>query len=69
MDKFITQEEYVKAQIRLEEIIDLVNDDTPEDNPILQELIKVSDIIRDITLDIAKALHQKLNIDGDIILQ
>ena len=69
MDRFITHEEYVKAQIRLEEIIDLVNDDTPEDNPILQELIKVSDIIRDITLDIAKALHQKLNIDGDIILQ
>ena len=120
MDKFITHEGYVKAQIRLEEIIDLVNDDTPEDNPILQELIKVSDIIeayeeehypiglpslvevielrmfemklkqkdlakllgtpaariseylagkRDITLDIAKALHQKLNIDGDIILQ
>ncbi len=120
MDNIITHEEYVKAQLRLEDIIDVVNDNTPDDNPVLQELIKVSDIIeayekehypiglpslievielrmfemklkkkdlatllgvpatriseylsekRDITLSVAKALHQKLNIDSDIILQ
>ncbi len=122
MENIITREEYVKAQIRLEEIIklDLVSNDTPEDDPLLQELDKVSDIIeayeeehypiglpslievielrmfemklkqkdlatllgtsatriseylsgkREITLNIAKALRSKLNIDSDIILQ
>ncbi len=122
MENIITHEEYVKAQIRLEEIIklDLVSNDTPEDDPLLQELDKVSDIIeayeeehypiglpslievielrmfemklkqkdlatllgtsatriseylsgkREITLNIAKALRSKLNIDSDIILQ
>ncbi|MCW3789390.1 helix-turn-helix domain-containing protein [Plebeiibacterium sediminum] len=122
MENIITHEEYVKAQIRLEEIIklDLVSNDTPEDDPLLQELDDVSDIIeayeeehypiglpslievielrmfemklkqkdlatllgtsatriseylsgkREITLNIAKALRSKLNIDSDIILQ
>lgn len=45
MEKVITHEEYTGALLRLEEIIDLVNDDTPENDPVLQELIEVSDII------------------------
>jgi HTH-type transcriptional regulator / antitoxin HigA len=115
-----THAEYVKALIRLEEIINLVDDGTPEDNPFLIELVEVSDTIeayeeehfpiglpsllevielrmfemklkqkdlakllgypaariseylsgkRDITLNVARALRQKLNIDSDIILQ
>lgn len=105
--------------IRLEEIINLVDDDTQENNPFLIELVEVSDKIeayeeahspiglpslhevielrmfemelkqkdfakllgypaariskylsgqRDITLNFAWALRQKLNIDSDIIL-
>lgn len=120
MGKLITHEEYVKANIRLEELIDVVNDNTPMDDPLAKEFLKVSDIIekyeeihfpiglptlqemielrmfemglkrkdlaallntsasrisdylngkREITLKVAKALHQKLNIDSDIILQ
>lgn len=45
MGKLITHEEYVKAEIRLNEIIDLVDDDAADDDPLLQELKEVSDII------------------------
>ena len=120
MGKLITHDEYVKANLRLEELIDIVDDDTPLDDPLAKEFIEVSDIIeqyeeihfpiglptliemielrmfemglkrkdlaallntsasrisdylngkREITLNVAKALHQKLNIDSDIILQ
>ncbi|MGK2861785.1 MAG: helix-turn-helix domain-containing protein [Chitinophagaceae bacterium] len=118
--KTITHSEYIKANLRLEELLKLVGNDTPEDAPEMKELLKVSDIIenyeeiyfpialptlqemlelrmfemglkqkdlatllntsssrisdylngkREITLNVAKALHQKLNIDSDIILQ
>ncbi len=120
MDNLITFEEYTKANLRLEELIDIVDDNTPMENPLAQEFIKISDIIqhyeeihypiglpsllemielrmfemglkrkdlaillntsasrisdylngkREITLKVAKELHQKLNIDSDIILQ
>lgn len=120
MGKLVTHEEYVKANLRLEELIDVVNDNTPLDDPMAIEFRTISDIIeqyeeihfpiglptlqemielrmfemglkrkdlaallntsasriseylngkREITLNVAKALHQKLNIDSDIILQ
>lgn len=120
MGKLVTHEEYVKANLRLEELIDVVNDNTPLDDPMAIEFMTISDIIeqyeeihfpiglptlqemielrmfemglkrkdlaallntsasriseylngkREITLNVAKALHQKLNIDSDIILQ
>ncbi|MFS4448704.1 helix-turn-helix domain-containing protein [Maribacter sp. 2307UL18-2] len=120
MGKSITHEAYVKANLRLEELLNVVGNDTPEDSPEMVELLEVSDIIeqyeeihfpiglptlqemielrmfemglkrkdlaallntsasrisdylngkREITLNVAKALHQKLNIDSDIILQ
>jgi HTH-type transcriptional regulator/antitoxin HigA len=113
-------EEYAKANIRLNEMIDLVNDETPENDPLMVEFLKVSEIIesyekehfpidypdlkevvrlrmfelrlkqkdlsvllgvsstrvseylsgkRPITLEVAKSLHKKLNIDAEIILQ
>lgn len=116
----VTHELYVKANIRLEELLKVVGNDTPDDSPQMLELLKVSDIIqqyeeihypiglpslqemielrmfemglkrkdlaillntsasrisdylngkREITLKVAKELHQKLNIDSDIILQ
>lgn len=116
----ISHKQYVEANLRLEELLKEVNDNTPEDSPLTKELIEVSDMIeqyeeihfpmglptlqemielrmfemglkrkdlaallntsasrisdylngkREITLNIAKALHQKLNIDSDIILQ
>jgi len=116
----ITHKQYVKANLRLEELLKVVGNDTPEDSTEVIELLKVSDIIeqyeeihfpiglptvqeiielrmfemglnrkdlaalldtsssrigdyldgkKEIPLNIAKALHQKLNIDGDIILQ
>ncbi len=113
-------EEYTKANIRLNELIDLVNDETPETDARMSEFLNVSEIIesyenehfrieypdlkevirlrmfelrlkqkdlsvllgvsstrvseyltgkRPITLDVAKNLHKKLNIDAEIILQ
>tara|TARA_E500000318_G_C3542404_1_gene205199 strand:+ start:876 stop:1238 length:363 start_codon:yes stop_codon:yes gene_type:complete len=120
MGKSITHAAYIKANLRLEELLKEVGNDTPEDSPEMVELLKISDIIeqyeeihfpiglptlqemielrmfemglkrkdlatllntsasrisdylngkREITLNVAKALHQKLNIDSDIILQ
>ncbi|WP_158976938.1 type II toxin-antitoxin system HigA family antitoxin [Cellulophaga sp. L1A9] len=120
MGKLITHAAYVKANLRLEELIDVVDDNTPTDDPLAKEFLEITDIIeqyeeihfpiglptlhemielrmfemglkrkdlaalldtsasrisdylngkREITLNVAKALHQKLNIDSDIILQ
>lgn len=120
MSKSISHEAYIKANLRLEELIDVVDDNTPMDDPLAIEFMNISDIIeqyeeihfpvglptlqemielrmfemglkrkdlatllntsasrisdylngkREITLNVAKALHQKLNIDSDIILQ
>lgn len=41
----ITEQEYNKACVRLEEIIDLVDDEVPEDDPLWQELVQVSNTI------------------------
>ncbi|NYJ28067.1 type II toxin-antitoxin system HigA family antitoxin [Allomuricauda sp. ARW1Y1] len=116
----ISHKQYVEANLRLEELLKEVDNNTPKDSPLSKELIEVSDIIeqyeeihfpiglptlqemielrmfemglkrkdlaallntsasrisdylngkREITLKVAKALHQKLNIDSDIILQ
>ena len=118
--KKISEAEYKKASARIEELLKIVNDKTSEDNPNLQELISLSDLVenyenehypigtpslkdvielrmferklkqknlaelldtkpariseylngkRDITMEIARALYKKLNIDSDIILQ
>ena len=120
MEKSIEHKTYVKAVIRMEDLLKEVDNDTPEYDPQMIELLEVSDIVeqyeehhfpiglptlkemielrmyemglkrkdlatllntsasrisdylngkREITLNIAKALHQKLNIDSDIILQ
>jgi len=116
----ITEQLYKEAEARMEELLPLVNDNTPKNDPNLIELNKVSEIIeayelehypigsptlkevielrmfekklkqkdlaellgtstsriseylngkRDITIEIARALYKKLNIDSDIILQ
>lgn len=120
MEKLITYQAYVHANFCLEELINLVDDSTPENDLLAIELIEVSNIIeayeeihrpirlpslievielrmfemnlkkkdlavllstsasrisdylsgkREITLNVAKALRHKLNIDSDIILQ
>lgn len=120
MGKLIAHEAYVKANLRLEELIDVVDDTMSAGNPLAKEFLEITDIIeqyeeihfpiglptlqemielrmfemglkrkdlatlldtsasrisdylngkREITLNVAKALHQKLNIDSDIILQ
>jgi len=118
--KRLSEVEYNKASARIEELLNIVNNDTPKDDPYLKELVTLSDIIenyeteyysigtpslkevielrmferklkqkdlaelletstsriseylngkRDITIEIARKLHSKLNIDSDIILQ
>ena len=47
MEKNITHEAYVKANIRLEELINQVDDTTPETDPLAIELMEVSDIIEE----------------------
>lgn len=117
--KSIARKQYVKANLRLEELIKVVDDSTPSENPLIKEFLEASNLIeqyeevhypiglpslievielrmlemnlkrkdlttilgttesrikdylkgeREITFDHAKTLHQKLNIDGDIIL-
>lgn len=116
----ITHIQYVEANLRLEELIKVVDDSTPSENPLTKEFLEVSNLIeqyeevhypiglpnlievielrmlemnlkrkdlakilgttesiikdylnreKEITFGHAKILHQKLNIDGDIILQ
>ena len=118
--KKISENEYKRAEARIEELLLLVDDNTPKEDANLQELVALSDLVenyetvyypigtpslkdvielrmfenklkqkdlallletsasriseylngkRDITIDIARALHKKLNIDSDIILQ
>ena len=118
--KKISENEYKKAEERIEELLLLVDDNTPKEDTNLQELVALSDLVenyetehyqigtpslknvielrmfenklkqkdlallletsasriseymngkRDITIEIARALHKKLNIDSDIILQ
>lgn len=118
--KIISEAEYIKASSRIEELLKVVDNNTPQDHPSAIELIEQSDIVekfeienfqigtpslkdvielrmferklkqkdlailletsssriseylngkRDITIEIARALHKKLNIDSDIILQ
>jgi len=116
----ISEVEYRRASSRIEELLKVVDNNTPQDDPSAIELIEQSDIVekyeienysigtpslkdvielrmferklkqkdlailletstsriseylngkRDITIEIARALHKKLNIDSDIILQ
>jgi HTH-type transcriptional regulator/antitoxin HigA len=118
--KKISENDYKKSSARIEELLNIVNNDTPRDDPKLHELVVLSDLAenyetehypigtpslkdvielrmfemklkqkdlavlletstsriseylngkRDITIEIARALHIKLNIDSDIILQ
>jgi HTH-type transcriptional regulator/antitoxin HigA len=118
--KRISEVDYKKASTRIEELLKVVNNTTPQDDPNIKELVALSDTIenyeteyypigtpslkdvielrmferklkqkdlaelletstsriseylngkRDITIEIARALHKKLNIDSDIILQ
>lgn len=43
----ITKEEYEAALKRIDELLPLVTDDTPDSNPNLIELLKVSDIVEE----------------------
>ncbi len=41
----VTHKQYIKANFRLEELINIVNDNTPLDSPLAKEFLKVSDIV------------------------
>jgi len=41
----VSHKEYVKANIRLEELIGLVDDTTPSENPFTKEFLEVSKVI------------------------
>lgn len=46
----ISQQQYESAIARIEELLPLVSDDTPSDNPDAVELIKVSENVREYEL-------------------
>lgn len=46
----ISQQQYESALARIEELLPLVSDETPSDNPDVIELIKVSEIVREYEL-------------------
>ena len=41
----ITREQYEFAEHRIEELLPIVNDNTPEDDPFRIELVRMSDIV------------------------
>lgn len=41
----VTHKQYARANLRLEELIKLVDDNTPLENPLAKELLEVSDTI------------------------
>lgn len=45
--KTISQKQYLAATHRLEELINIVDDNTPMDSPLAKEFLKVSDIIEE----------------------
>ena len=45
--KTFSRKQYLAATSRLEELINLVDDNTPLDSPLAKELLKVSDIIEE----------------------
>ena len=47
MKKTILHKQYLKANLRMEELINLVDDNTPIDDPLAKEFIEVSNIIEE----------------------
>ena len=45
--KTISRKQYLAATRRLEELINLVDDNTPTDNPLTKEFLRISDIIEE----------------------
>ena len=45
MKNYISRQEYVNATIRLDELIDLIDDNTSKSDPLAADFIKVSNII------------------------
>jgi len=45
--KTISRKQYLAATRRLEELINLVDDNTPMDSPLGKEFLKVSDIVEE----------------------
>ena len=45
MKRTITHKQYLKANLRLEKLIDLVDDNTPMDDSLAKEFIAIRDII------------------------
>jgi HTH-type transcriptional regulator/antitoxin HigA len=45
MKRTITHKQYLKANLRLEKLIDLVDVNTPSDDSLAKEFIKISGII------------------------
>lgn len=43
----ISNEEYINANLRLEELLNVVDDTTPMDSPLGKEFLKISDIIEE----------------------
>lgn len=43
----VSYEQYIAANLRLEELINVVNDNTPFDSPLAKEFLKISDIIEE----------------------
>ncbi len=44
MDEVITLEQYTKACLRLEELLPITTDVSPEDDPLVAELVQVSEL-------------------------
>jgi len=47
LKKTISRKQYLTADLRLEELINLVDDNTPMNSPLTKGFLKISDIIED----------------------
>ena len=65
MEQLKSEQEYLKALNRIDELLQLTGDDVPSDDPNMVELLEISDLIYDyesIHYPIGKEEHERLGL-------
>ena len=66
MEQLKSEQEYLAALQRIDELLPLTDDDVPPDNPNMVELLKVSDLVYEyesIHYPIGKEEHERLGLE------
>ena len=66
MKQLNSEQEYIKALKRIDELLQLTGDDVPPDDPNMMELLEISDLVYDyesIHYPIGKEEHERLGLE------